>query len=330
MAFCTGCGHQLGGVGRFCTNCGRPIPTGDPTAAPTTPTTPTAPAPAAPTGAPPSAPPPAYEPPPAPRYPLYADDPAPVTALAGPPPGAPPAPDPAQGPVRRSGPSFLVIALIVVVLVLVALIGALLMFSGGDDDGDRADDPAPGGSASVEESAPPSEAGTPDAPPTTPPPSGGSQDIARYATVSAPRTAKPGLDTRGNVVRYDARNMVDGVPSTCWRTGGDGTGLEITFTFDDPVELTEVGLINGYAKRDGPRDWYQGNRKILAVEWQFEDGTTVEQRLSENRDPQTVEVDPVTTSTVVLRLTEVSPPGRGPARRDYTPISDVTLIGSAA
>jgi hypothetical protein len=41
-----------------------------------------------------------------------------------------------------------------------------------------------------------------------------------------------------------------------------------------------------------------------------------------------VDIDPVTTSSVQLRLVTVSPPGQGPSRRDYTAISDVALVGS--
>ena len=36
----------------------------------------------------------------------------------------------------------------------------------------------------------------------------------------------------------------------------------VTFTFDNAVTVTEVGLINGYAKNDPPHDWYAGNRRI--------------------------------------------------------------------
>ncbi len=326
MAFCTGCGHRLGGVGRFCTNCGRPIPSdADPdtdTAVRPPVTVPTGPPPS---GPPPSVPPPpAYTQPPAPRYPLFVDEVRPSPAEA---PAAPQAPPPApRPPARDGGPPFLVGALVVVVLMLVAVVGGLLMLSNSGDD--EADDPAPSPSIAGSESAPPS--GSPSGPPDSPPPSEGSQDLARFATVTAPRTARPNLDTRGNQVRYEPSNMVDGVPSTCWRTPGDGTGIEITFEFPQPVELTEVGLINGYAKQAGRLDWYAGNRKVLAVDWVFDDGTVVSQALDKTRDLQTTEIDPVVTSTVRLRLESVSPPGAGPAARNYTPISDVALVGAAA
>jgi hypothetical protein len=319
MEFCAGCGHRLG-VGRFCTNCGRPIA-----------------APASeidtvqrPEVHVPSSPPPAFTPPPAARYPLFSDE-VRTAPPSAPPPSSPP---PTYHPVaprprpQRAGPSFLPVALITVFLMLVAVIGGLLLFAGGDED--QADDPTPVDSSAQSESGPPSSKPPRDKGPTKAPPTEGTQDVARYATATAPSTAKPNLDTSGNMVRYDASNMVDGVPSTCWRTAGDGTGLELTFTFPQPVELTEVGLINGYAKSSGALDWYAGNRRVLAATWVFDDGTEVPQSFTETRRVQSVSVDPITTSTVVLRLDSVSEVGKGPSARNNTAISDVSLVGAAA
>ncbi len=110
--------------------------------------------------------------------------------------------------------------------------------------------------------------------------------MARLATVQVPATAPPNQDVSGNMVRYEGRNMLDGVAQTCWRMIGDGTGKEITLTLEKPTRLTTVGLINGYAKiaRDGrgkALDWYHGNRRVLTVEWTFDDGTTVTQDLAD-------------------------------------------------
>ena len=99
--------------------------------------------------------------------------------------------------------------------------------------------------------------------------------------------------------------------------------------------MTSVGLINGYAKTatdasGSPLDWYTGNRRILSVEWVFDDGSVVSQQLTETRRLQSVDIEPVTTSTVQLRLVTVTTPGEGPSRRDYTAISDLALVGSPA
>jgi hypothetical protein len=319
--FCTGCGNRLGGA-RFCTNCGRPIPADsapEGTAVRPAVPVPTGPPPSGPppSGPPPSTPPPpAYEAPPPPRYPLFSDELYAAPARAADP--APPAPPSA----RRSGSSWLPWTLSVIVLVLIALIGGMLLVSGGDDE--QAGDQAPANGAASDRS-PKSPGPTPTE---TPPPVDGPQELARYAAASAPKTAKPNLDTQGNLVRYEARNMLDGVAQTCWRMPGDGTGQDITFTLSGPTELSEVGLINGYAKSAGKLDWYAGNRRILAVEWIFDDGTVVSQTLTETRDLQSLPITPITTSTVILRLVSVSDPGRGPSARNYTAISNVSLIGA--
>ena len=157
-------------------------------------------------------------------------------------------------------------------------------------------------------------------------------DVARQATAAAPETAPPSEDVDGQLVSYDASNMLDGVPETAWRIEGDATGMRLTFTLAAPTRLTEVGILNGYAKkvtdRQGrPLDWYRGNRRVEVVVWQLGKGTTVRQELGNDRSMQTTTIDPVVTRKVVLRLVQVSAPGTGRASRDYTAISEISLVG---
>ena len=58
--------------------------------------------------------------------------------------------------------------------------------------------------------------------------------------------------------------------------------------------------------------------------------TTVSQTLGTSRTMQQIPVKAVTTSEVRLRITAVSPPGKGRAARDDTAISEVLLIGHAS
>lgn len=303
MSVCTQCGHELG-VGRFCVNCGHPVgapPTADDWL------TGTAERPVAPV-------------PPGARYPLYADEAATST-----------------GSHRRVGPargaSWLPWVLAAAVLVLVAGLGAALLLS--------VDDPAP---RATERTA--SDGGSPSGPtgPTSEESSGqddgesadagGPRDVSRTATVTVPATAPPNQDVDGNLVRYEGRNMLDGVPETAWRMPGDGSGETLLLELAEPVTLTSVGLVNGYAKTatDGGAtfDWYAGNRRVLAVEWVFDDGAVVSQDLTSTRELQTVDLEPVTTQTVELRLVAVSSPGTGPSARNYTAISEVSLVGTPA
>jgi hypothetical protein len=219
------------------------------------------------------------------------------------------------------------------VLVLVAALGVVLLVTGGDAEEPSARDTT----SRSPDPTPTSEAPTPEPTPTAepePPTPAEPEDVATRASARVPATAAPNTDVEGNLVRFEARNMLDGVATTCWRMPGDGTGSTITITLDAPTTLTQVGLVNGYAKSspDGRRtlDWYRGNRRVLVAEWTFDDGTTVEQSLGESRDLQMVDVDAVTSSTVTLRLVDVSSPGTGRARRDYTAISDLSLVGTPA
>ncbi|MEO9324696.1 hypothetical protein ABFT23_14475 [Nocardioides sp. C4-1] len=317
---------------------------GEPTVVPVVHDEPTQASPGTPPTGPagPATPPPVYETPPRARYPMYADDPA---LTAPPTPADPPAWEAPAPPVehdRRRGPApWLVVA---IALVLVAGVGVFLLTGGlGSGDDDVAADRTPasdagrpsaeqtGGAGGSDEPAPSETEPPPSSEPTEP----GSdapiepRDVTTEARVVTPVTAPPGQDVRGNPVRYDADNMLDGRPDTAWRMPGDGTGATITFTFPSPTRLTSVGLLNGYAKRDPGYDGYLANRRITAVEWIFSDGTRVSQSLGNARQVQPIDVDTVTT-TVVLRLVSVSAPGRGPSGRDYTAVSDVSLVGEAA
>lgn len=293
MAHCIQCGHQFD-IGRFCTNCGHPVAEPPSTAPPTT-----------------------VEAPERPRFPLYADEvadePAPRDVTAPLPVVSLPPVAPEPPPDRRGPWSWWPWLIGLVALALVAVVGAWLLGAGNspENDGDR----TASGQAAREARGTAKGA-----------------DLSAQAAVSAPPPAPPNQDTEGNPVSYVADHLVDGVPETCWRVPGDATGESISFRFEEPVVLTEIGLVNGYAKSaqdaQGELDWYAGNRRVLAVEWTFDDGTLITQELDETRELQTVSLDDVRTEVVTLRLLEVSEPGTGPASRDYTAISEVALRGT--
>jgi hypothetical protein len=328
MSSCASCGAQLG-VGRFCTNCGAPVdssPEGAPVMASdaddwrTNTAERKVPVPAAD----PRTPPTAVAPPPPPRYPLYADEVehysayGPLVTAPEPVPEAVPAdPEPAAEEYeydydeeRRSPVLWILAAALVLVLV-----GAGWWFLVRDHDSGHAADRGTGGSAS----------GSPTA-------EQDGVDVASRASAKAPKTAKPNQDVNGDQVSYDASNMLDGVPETAWRVAGSARGMTLTFTLRDPTELHRVGLINGYAKEStDPKgrsfDWYHGNRRIEVVLWTFDDGTKVRQELTDSRKLQLTDVDDVVTSKVLLKIVKVSKPGTGTAARDFTAISEVSLVG---
>jgi len=229
--------------------------------------------------------------------------------------------------------------LVALALVLTAGLGGVLLLASGDEDDVAVQEPAAVSSSAASPSQTPTPTPTPSPSPsptssetsTAPSPP---ENVARLATATVPGTAEPNQDVDGNLVRFEARNMLDDVRTTCWRTPGDATGEIITLSLGEPTTLSRVGLVNGYAKTSegssGKLNWYRGNRRLLAVEWTFDDGTTVSQSLVETRSMQTLDIEPVTTSTVTLRLVGVSSPGAGRSARDYTAISDLALVGSPA
>jgi hypothetical protein len=325
------CGAPLVAAGRFCSNCGSPV-------APVTLRT-TSPAP------PPDTDPTAYV---DPYESLYA---SPAAAVAQPPPAAaptsslpladePPTPTPEELPSTPNppsgspGPGLWIGA--VVLLVAVLVLGFFLLLQGsGDDTPSSASSPAlvpkPHPSSQSAASRPSSSAPSSAATSAAPAPKGKATEVAGLALASAPRNAPPGVDFSGQPVTYVPANMVDGRPDTCWRVSGDATGMELTFQLAQPTKLSQVGLINGYDKiafsNGRSYDWYAGNRRVMSVEWVFDDGTVVPQQLGFSRAMQRMTIEPVTTQTVRVRLTSVSPPGHGPAARNDTAVSEVSLKG---
>jgi hypothetical protein len=296
MDHCARCGHELG-VGRYCTNCGHPV--GNDPEWRTDTAERARPADRADT------PPPAWTPPPPVRFPLYADEaPASDDTLDHPAPVGPPANH------RRRPWGLWGAAAAALVLVVVLGIALLTADDGPPSTGDEPTTPGTFGSGSGEGSG------------------GGVGNLAAVASVEVPATAGPGQDVAGNPVTYDGENMLDGVPETAWRMPGDGTGEQIVVTLPEESRLSSVGLINGYAKKAADRDWYHGNRRIEQVEWVFDDGTTVTQDLHDTTGVQSTDVE-VTTTTITIRLLAVSEPGTGPSSRDFTAISDLSIVGES-
>lgn len=155
-------------------------------------------------------------------------------------------------------------------------------------------------------------------------------EMAAGGSVAVPDTAPPTTDFDGNLVAYEATQMNDGNPSTTWRMAGDATGQTVTLALAEPGVVQRVGLVNGYTKQVAGVDWYPNNRRILAVTWTFEDGSTLDQTFAERPGVQVLKVPPVLTSTVGITITSVTPPGGGNLGRDYTAISEVSVIGRRA
>ena len=102
---------------------------------------------------------------------------------------------------------------------------------------------------------------------------------------------------------YVAANSIDGDPTTAWAEGrtGSAAGATITWTFDNPVDLRRVELINGYAKSDAV---FLKNLRIRSA-----DVTTASGRLTttlkDTADVQALRVPRGSTGFVRLRIGSV-------------------------
>jgi hypothetical protein len=284
------CGAELG-AGRFCTNCGTPVGSATPPVVDALDVAGFEEAPAVP-----------------PAAPVFAAAPAGLAT-----------PSPSATTAKIDHPHWAAWLLLGTGVLAAVILGSCLAHGGGDPAASSA---KPTASASTAWASP--TAGSPTAVET----GRAGTNVAREATVSAPRPIRPGTDLAGHRVPYPATNMLDGRRDTAYRLAGDATGTVIRFDLGSEKTVTAVGLVNGYAKVDGGTDWYPLNRRIEQVEWRFEDGTTVQQDLVDTPDLQAMQIGPETTGWVEVRLVEVSKPGDGHRGKDTTAISDVLLLGS--
>jgi hypothetical protein len=166
---------------------------------------------------------------------------------------------------------------------------------------------------------------SPPAPTTTE--SGPPTELTTEASAEASATAPDSVDDAGNPVGYDAANVLDGDPSTAWRIKGSGRGAIVAIRLPAPARITRVGLIPGYAKTDptSGKDRFRENRRIREVRWRFSDGTVIGQRFQDQPTMQQIAVD-VAAISVLIEVVATVP---GDPNHDYTPISDVSIIGTS-
>jgi hypothetical protein len=225
-----------------------------------------------------------------------------------------------RSPGRANGPGAAVWVFLLLGLLLAIVLGSCLALHTGNNDD-------PKNSAAQVSETPKRTGSTPSTPATSTGSGAGSArsgtDLAVSAKVSAASPMGPSRDVSGNRVSYPATNMLDKNRATAYRISGDGSGNVIRFDLRKKRTISAVGLINGYSKVDGGTNWYPRNRRILKVEWRFDDGTVVTQELVETPELQTIQIDPETTQTVQLRIIDVSKPGD----KNTTAISDILLLG---
>lgn len=113
----------------------------------------------------------------------------------------------------------------------------------------------------------------------------------------------------GGSASYVASNIIDGDWNTGWGASeGDGSGQSVEIDFGRQVNIQTIEITPGYLKV-GPRQdqgcadvsAFRYNRRILAVTYTFDDGSTVSQQLADQATYQSVTVDKVS-SRVAIRI----------------------------
>lgn len=150
------------------------------------------------------------------------------------------------------------------------------------------------------------------------------------AAVTASGEAPASKDDRGAVTSFVAANASDGRLDTAWRVAGDGVGQWLRLSFAAPIAVSEIRLVPGYAKVDPSSgvNRFTQNRRVVRARFEFSDGTGVEWRFEQRPQLQPVPVPNVVTTFVHITILETTEVDTADAR-DFTPISEVVVVGSA-
>jgi hypothetical protein len=141
-------------------------------------------------------------------------------------------------------------------------------------------------------------------------------------SASASSQAQP-----GNTVSYWVDNLFDGNPETSWAEGvpGHGIGEYILINFNQPVTVSRVGMIIGYAKfkNDQYGDRFTGNSRVRSVNIQTNENEAIQHTFQDNRSLQYAPVQKTNVTQLRIAITDVYPGERW----DDTNISELEIWG---
>jgi hypothetical protein len=142
-----------------------------------------------------------------------------------------------------------------------------------------------------------------------------------------------------NPASFAASNVSDGRPDSAWMPDQSDTSPSVTLSFDRPVQVSALQLVNGYPKQDPCRPdqnrFYQFMRPTL-VSVDLHDGSARRQlAIADTPSEQTLLVDGIT-DQVTLTILESNPPD--PSRIQtgtqipfsIPAIGEITVKGSSA
>jgi len=89
-------------------------------------------------------------------------------------------------------------------------------------------------------------------------------------------------------LKYDPRNCFDRSIQTAWvegKSGDDGIGEWVSIQFDEPVNLTGIEVVNGFAANE---NWYKANNRVASLRIEAENRTIDWDFSDDNYDYQAV------------------------------------------
>ena len=166
---------------------------------------------------------------------------------------------------------------------------------------------------------------------------GSTERAVRPDSALAQCVSQPSKDAGGNPTSYEPSQVLDGHPDTAWRCDGDGVGQVLEIRFAQPHDIDLVGLIPGFAKTDpyDGTDRYAQDRRIAAVQYTFDDGSTAVQRFDTDpgdRTLQTMRIPLVHTARVDITILQSVPGAQvnGQPAVDKVAVSEVGFSGPSS
>ncbi|RLQ86172.1 hypothetical protein D9V28_04880 [Mycetocola zhadangensis] len=154
---------------------------------------------------------------------------------------------------------------------------------------------------------------------------GSLKEVAVEGLVASSELAEP-------PIVHSASRLIDGNLNRAWVEGAEGYGVgeQLDFTFDEPVDLKLICVVNGYA---GTLAQYEKNARVGQFEITTQTGTSTDslgvKAPSEYANAQELEFQQGMTATVRLVLTSARP-GTGANATEDTSISEVTFWASTS
>ncbi len=147
---------------------------------------------------------------------------------------------------------------------------------------------------------------------------------------SATCQQQDGRDATGATVSYAPMLAIDADVSTAWRCPGDGVGQVLTIDLGGATQISELGIVPGYAKTDPAdgTDRYAENRRLTKVRWTFDGGVSLEQELDpapDNRGVQRIKTPgPLSSAQVTMEVLSSAD-----APRNTMAVGTVEILGAA-